>query len=338
MNLNASPSRLIWPALKCPPITSVGVSAKRENSSRRVAADCLGVGIRGRRPVEMGHLAGVVGNVPREQAFLALGLDVDAHMAGAVAGRRDQGDFVRKPGVAGDEIGLAGIGDRLHGIAEHRLMRRALAVVAPMLELGPAEHVAGVGECRHPFAADQYGVPADMVDMQMRAQHGVDAVGREACRRQRLEKRILAVVPGRHVAALLVVAEPGIDDDPARRRFHQQRVDRHLEPAFLVREMRNQPGQFLDFLVGRERQDEAGAADRLQLDHLCDFDLAHGPVHPAFPSIVVLDRFSILPRAIDDDGAELVAFLHREMRLRGIRQRETAPRCYGCACPPPATL
>src|SRR3978361_1399006 len=42
MNLKASPSRLIWPALKWPPITSVGVSAKRENSSRRVVADCLG--------------------------------------------------------------------------------------------------------------------------------------------------------------------------------------------------------------------------------------------------------------------------------------------------------
>src|SRR5882757_1903564 len=41
MNSKASPSRLIWPALKWPPITSVGVSAKRENSSCRVTADCL---------------------------------------------------------------------------------------------------------------------------------------------------------------------------------------------------------------------------------------------------------------------------------------------------------
>ena len=42
MNLKASPSRLMRPALKCPPITSVGVSAKRENNSRRVTADCTG--------------------------------------------------------------------------------------------------------------------------------------------------------------------------------------------------------------------------------------------------------------------------------------------------------
>src|SRR5439155_23104021 len=42
MNLKESLSRLIWPALKCPPITSVGVSAKRENNSRRATTDCLG--------------------------------------------------------------------------------------------------------------------------------------------------------------------------------------------------------------------------------------------------------------------------------------------------------
>jgi hypothetical protein len=59
-------------------------------------------------------------------------------------------------------------------------------------------------------------------------------------------------------------------------------VDRHFQAAFLIGEMRDQTGQFLDFLVGRERQDETGAADRLQFDDFCDFDLAYIPVHPAF--------------------------------------------------------
>ena len=101
-------------------------------------------------------------------------------MARAVAGRRDQGDLVADPGVAGDEVGLAGVGDRLHGIVEHGDLVRLVAVVAPVLIFGLAEHIAGVGEGRHPFAVDQFGVPADMVDMQMRAQHGVDAVGRQS--------------------------------------------------------------------------------------------------------------------------------------------------------------
>jgi hypothetical protein len=56
------------------------------------------VGIGGRRPVEMGHLAGMVGDVAGQQALFAVRLDVQAHMAGAVAGRRDQGDFVADPG------------------------------------------------------------------------------------------------------------------------------------------------------------------------------------------------------------------------------------------------
>ena len=67
----------------------------------------------------MSHLAGVVGDIAGEQAFLAVRFDVEAHMAGAVAGRRDQGDFVADFGVAGDEVGLAGIGDRLHEIVEY---------------------------------------------------------------------------------------------------------------------------------------------------------------------------------------------------------------------------
>ena len=41
-----------------------------------------------------------------------------------------------------------------------------------------------------------------------------------------------------------------------------------------------------------------------------------------FPLLLFSIRFSILPRAVHDDGAELVAFLHRQMRLRGIRERE----------------
>jgi hypothetical protein len=48
--------------------------------------------------------------------------------------------------------------------------------------------------------------------------------------------------------------------------------------------MGNEPGQFPDFLVGRERQDESGRADRLQFHDFGDFDFAYLPLHPAlFP-------------------------------------------------------
>src|SRR5256885_7396005 len=93
MYLKAAPSRLMWPALKWPPITSVGVSAKRENSSRRVTADC-GIGIRRRRPFEMRHLAGVMGDVAGEQRIFAVRLDMNAHVSRTMARGRDQGDFI----------------------------------------------------------------------------------------------------------------------------------------------------------------------------------------------------------------------------------------------------
>ena len=82
------------------------------------------------------------------------------------------------------------------------------------------------------------------------------------------EERPLQVVPGRDAAVLLVVAEAGIDDDAAVRGFDDQRVDAHLEPAALVGEMRLQPADRQDLLVGRLRQDEPAAAGHLELDDL----------------------------------------------------------------------
>ncbi len=98
-------------------------------------------------------------------------------------------------------------------------------MVAPVLIFGFTEHVARIGEGRHPFAANEFGVPADVVDMQMGAEHGVDAVRRKAWFRHGFEERAFPVIPGRHRAAFLVVAQTGIDHDPAGGRLHHQRVD-----------------------------------------------------------------------------------------------------------------
>jgi hypothetical protein len=60
-------------------------------------------------------------------------------------------------------------------------------------------------------------------------------------------------------------------------------VDRHFEPAFLGGEIGNEPGQSPDFFIGGQRENKSGAAYGLQFDDFRDFDLAHIPVHPAFP-------------------------------------------------------
>ena len=121
-----------------------------------------------------------------------------------------------------------------------------------------------------------------MIDMQMRAQHRVDRLAREARSREIGEKRPLQIVPGRDAAALLVVAEAGIDDDAPLRRLDDQRVNAHLEPPALVGEMRLQPGDRQHRLIGGLRQDEAAAARHLQLDDLGDRHVADPPFHNVF--------------------------------------------------------
>jgi hypothetical protein len=71
-----------------------------------------------------------------------------------------------------------------------------------------------------------------MIDIEMRADHRVDRVGRASGCGELLEKRPLATVPLRP-ATRLVVAHPGIDDDPSRRRFDQERMDAHPDPPRL---------------------------------------------------------------------------------------------------------
>ncbi len=128
--------------------------------------------------------------------------------------------------------------DRRDRIGKDRRHVVAPLLVAPMRELDPAHQIAGLRKGRSPFPVNQHRVPADMVDMQMGAQHRVDRLAREPGRRQVGEKRPLEVVPGRDAAVLLVVAEAGIDDDAALGGLDDKRVDAHLQPAALVGEMR----------------------------------------------------------------------------------------------------
>jgi hypothetical protein len=111
---------------------------------------------------------------------------------------------------------------------------------------------------------------------------------REAGRREIGEERPLQVVPGRDAATLLVVAEAGIDDDAPARRFDDERVDAHFQAAALVGEVRPQPRDRQDFLIGRLRQQKPAAAGYLQFDDLRYRHIAHAPLHcrspPSLPS------------------------------------------------------
>ncbi len=84
--------------------------------------------------------------------------------------------------LVADQLGLAGgehrqhaVGDEVAGARQRRRARRP-----PMIPFAPRDQIARVGKRRHPAAVLQPRVPADVIDVQMRAQHDVDVFGRDA--------------------------------------------------------------------------------------------------------------------------------------------------------------
>ena len=96
----------------------------------------------------------------------------------------------------------------------------------------------------------------------------------------------MQIVPRRDAPVLLVVAQARVHQDAPRRRLHHEAVDAHAQPAIVVGEVRPQPGDRLDGLACRLRQDEAAPAGDLEFHHL-------GHRHVADPPRIV--RF-LVPR------------------------------------------
>ena len=61
---------------------------------------------------------------------------------------------------------------------------RFVVVVVPVAPFLLRDQIARVRKRRHPASIDEHRVPADVIDMQMRAQHGVDRFARIAGRRE----------------------------------------------------------------------------------------------------------------------------------------------------------
>src|SRR6266550_3133667 len=157
-----------------------------------------------------------------------------------------------------------------------------------MFVFDPADQVAGIRKGRDPTAIDQHRVPADVIDVEMRADHRVDRLARMAGGGEIREKPRLELVPGRYPPVLLVVAETGIDDYAAAPRLatlglDDKSMDAHLEPPALVGEVGLQPADRQHRLIARLRQDEPAAAGDLELDDLADRDLADPPFHDRAP-------------------------------------------------------
>ena len=191
------------------PMTSRSVSATSAMKSRRGLLAAAGVGVEVRAPLGRRELHRVVHEVAGDQRRRAARRQPHAAVAGRVAGRRHQRHAGRDLGVDVDEVDEPGRHDRLDGVEE---LGRVVVRLGPVPVLGPGDAVAALRERRLPLAVDERRVPADVVDVEVRAHHGVDRQRIEPGLAEAVEERQLQVVPRRDVA-LLVVADARVDHD-----------------------------------------------------------------------------------------------------------------------------
>ena len=243
------------------------------------------VGASDRAPAGLAALQRGVADVAREHRALALRGELDRDMARRVAGGEGEADLVVECVVVGHDVGLPGLDDGKHAVVDAAvgIFLAALVDFDPVLVLGAREEVARVGETRHPAPAREARVPPHMVGVEMGAHHEIDIFGREADGGEVVEIAARRPPrPGRVEAALLVVADAGIDQDRAMPRpqhiglhRHHDLVGRGVEEAGL------QPvpvrGEVFPGRVGEQEEDfEIGF---LGFDDPVPFDPARSALH-----------------------------------------------------------
>ena len=219
---------------KCDGRTVTSVSAYRSRKASRVARGRCPVGAGDRAPGGNVALDHVVHQVAAQQRLVTARGDVQTDLARGMAGQRRERYPVLDPVVHLDQQLALGVQDRDHAVGDvvagagHQSL---FGLGQPEIELGAGEDVLGVGEGRHPAAVLQPGVPADMIDVQMGAQHEIDVFrtgpGRQGTgpstgtgRREELP------------VARLVIADAAIHQDGVAGRLDQEGLDRdHDQPG-----------------------------------------------------------------------------------------------------------
>ena len=121
-----------------------------------------------------------------------------------------------------------------------------------------------------------------MVDVQVRAQHDVNGLGRKAGRGQVLEKRRVHHVEGLTAPAVLVVADAGVDEKRQAGGLDHEAVDALEEPALVVEKVRREPAPVtlhrLRRRIGQEpgRARGTGALDDSDDGQSAELDGMHG--------------------------------------------------------------
>src|SRR5262249_19613673 len=198
-----------------------GTGDRGEETSAR-ARGFLAVPVEDGRPARLAALQRMVHEVADEHRALSARSDIDATVAGRVARGRDERERIVERKIVVDQQRLAGRDHRLAVEAPH-VAGRVVAALGRLLPGGVfalVKDVFRLWKGRYPAAIAQHGIPAAVIDVQMRAEHVVDALERQPRGAEAIEPRLLGEVHGRRMS--LILAGAGIDQDGALWRAHHE--------------------------------------------------------------------------------------------------------------------
>ena len=163
-------------------------------------------------------------------------------MVGRMSGRRQESDVVIERVIAADQLGLFRFDDRQDAVGD--ASDRGLGMLLDPVGVFPLrEQIACVRKRRHPSPILEPRIPADVIEMQMRAQYEIDIVNRQTCRRQGTHVGLITFhVHGRKRVPVLVVADAAVDQDRMVRRAHDVRLKAKDQLPLWSKRTRNQPG------------------------------------------------------------------------------------------------
>src|SRR5580704_8005963 len=235
-------------------------------------------------PLRMNALHRMMHQVTGNHRLLASRGDSHAEMAGSMSGSRLEPDLVADSMGIFDQIDQTCVDDRPHRVFD-RIARELVLLHRPVSPFLAADETARLGEGRHPAVVHQGRIPADVVDVQMGAQHRIDGILGESGFFEIIEKRRMQHVPSGE-RARLVVTEAGIDDDSFVAGFQEERMATHTRAPAFVREMGYEPFALaLDIFERGFGKDEGALRSGFHFDHAGDGDVADFPtVHLAASS------------------------------------------------------
>lgn len=105
-----------------------------------------------------------------------------------------------------------------------------MAVVwIPILDVGSGQNIARVGEGRYPAVAVEPSIPADVIDVEVRADDEIDIVDTEPCRGRAIEE--IGVEVGEHwdTRPDLVIAAAGVEQDDLVANLDHPALDARLD-------------------------------------------------------------------------------------------------------------